>query len=173
MAHLLKQRAGHPGRYAHSGVPRGHRQRQGRRSGIRSCWLRLRQFDQYGYGSKFKPPGDRRFESMFPFTMVPFWVPIFDPQPYCVPENGFKGYVLVESVRCVEPLIGKPTLDEQAHFLTSTSSPETAHLAHQQNQWQNIAEPSAYQPEMNHVLFVFLRPKPNGSNFIARAYSVP
>ena len=31
---------------------------------------------------KIKPPGDRRFWSMFPFTMIPFWVHIFDPQPY-------------------------------------------------------------------------------------------
>ena len=30
---------------------------------------------------KIKPPGDRRFWSMFLFTWVPFWVPIFDPQP--------------------------------------------------------------------------------------------
>ena len=34
-----------------------------------------------GYGSKIKPPGDRRFWSMFPLTRVPFGVPIFDPQP--------------------------------------------------------------------------------------------
>ena len=26
------------------------------------------------------PPGARRFQSTFPFTRVPFWVPIFDPQ---------------------------------------------------------------------------------------------
>ena len=31
--------------------------------------------------AKIKPPGDRRFQSMFPFTWVPFWVHIFDPQP--------------------------------------------------------------------------------------------
>ena len=30
---------------------------------------------------KIKPTGDRRFPSMFPFARVPFWVPIFDPQP--------------------------------------------------------------------------------------------
>ena len=31
---------------------------------------------------KIKPAGDRRFQSMFPFTRVPFWVyPILDPQP--------------------------------------------------------------------------------------------
>ena len=35
-----------------------------------------------GSGSKLKHQGmDRRFQSMFPFTRVPFWVPIFDPQP--------------------------------------------------------------------------------------------
>ena len=28
-----------------------------------------------------KPPGDRRFWSMFPLARVPFGVPIFDPQP--------------------------------------------------------------------------------------------
>ena len=31
---------------------------------------------------KIKQEGLRRFWSMFPFTRVPFWVPIFDPQPY-------------------------------------------------------------------------------------------
>ena len=31
---------------------------------------------------KTKPPGDRRFWSMFPLTRVPFGVPIFDPQPH-------------------------------------------------------------------------------------------
>ena len=31
---------------------------------------------------KIKPPGDRRFSSLVPFTRVPFWgYPIFDPQP--------------------------------------------------------------------------------------------
>ena len=30
---------------------------------------------------KIKPPGDRRFWSRFPFTRVPFEVPIFDPHP--------------------------------------------------------------------------------------------
>ena len=32
---------------------------------------------------KIKPPGDRRFSSLFPLTRVPFGVPMFDPQP-CV-----------------------------------------------------------------------------------------
>ena len=31
---------------------------------------------------KIKPPGDRRFWSMFPLTRVPFGVPIFDPLPF-------------------------------------------------------------------------------------------
>ena len=31
---------------------------------------------------KIKPTGDSRFWSMFPFAKNPFWVPIFDPQPY-------------------------------------------------------------------------------------------
>ena len=31
---------------------------------------------------KIKPPGDRRFWSMFPLTRVPFGAPIFDPQPH-------------------------------------------------------------------------------------------
>ena len=35
---------------------------------------------------KIKPSGDRRFQSMFPFTRVPFWVHIFDPQPF--PPTG-------------------------------------------------------------------------------------
>ena len=42
-----------------------------------------------GYGSKLKPPGDRKFwpmMSMFPLTGVPFGVPIFDPQPDRVPR---------------------------------------------------------------------------------------
>ena len=33
---------------------------------------------------KIKPPGDRRFESLFPFTRVTCWVPIFDPHPFWV-----------------------------------------------------------------------------------------
>ena len=35
-----------------------------------------------GYGSKLNHQGDRRFWSMFPRTMIPFGVPILDPQPY-------------------------------------------------------------------------------------------
>ena len=31
---------------------------------------------------KIKPPVDRRFFALFPFTRVPFWVPIFDPHPH-------------------------------------------------------------------------------------------
>ena len=30
---------------------------------------------------KTKPPGDRRFLSMFPLARISFWVPFFDPQP--------------------------------------------------------------------------------------------
>ena len=30
---------------------------------------------------KITPPGDRLFLSWVPFARVPFWVPIFDPQP--------------------------------------------------------------------------------------------
>ena len=30
---------------------------------------------------KIKPPGDRKFWSLVPFTRFPFKVPIFDPQP--------------------------------------------------------------------------------------------
>ena len=30
---------------------------------------------------KIKPPGDRRFQSIFPFIRVPCWLPIFDTQP--------------------------------------------------------------------------------------------
>ena len=30
---------------------------------------------------KIKSPGDRRFDSLVPFARVPFWMPIFDPQP--------------------------------------------------------------------------------------------
>ena len=37
---------------------------------------------QFGYGSKIKPSGDRRFLSLFPFTRVPFWAPILDPHPF-------------------------------------------------------------------------------------------
>ena len=32
-------------------------------------------------GVKIKPPGDRRFWSMFPLTRAPCWVPFFDPHP--------------------------------------------------------------------------------------------
>ena len=32
---------------------------------------------------KIKPPGDRRFWSMFPLTRVPLWFLIFEPHP-CV-----------------------------------------------------------------------------------------
>ena len=31
---------------------------------------------------KIKPPGDRLSLSWVPFTRVPCWVPIVDPQPY-------------------------------------------------------------------------------------------
>ena len=31
---------------------------------------------------KITSPGDRRCSSLFPFTRVPFWVPIFDPRPH-------------------------------------------------------------------------------------------
>ena len=31
---------------------------------------------------KMKPPGDRRFLSLVPFTRVPFWLRIFEPSPY-------------------------------------------------------------------------------------------
>ena len=31
---------------------------------------------------KIKTPGHRRFQSLVPFTRVPFRVPVFDPQPY-------------------------------------------------------------------------------------------
>ena len=33
---------------------------------------------------KINPPGDRRFESLIPFARLLIWVPIFDPQPYCL-----------------------------------------------------------------------------------------
>ena len=31
---------------------------------------------------KIKPPKNHRFYSLVPFTRVPFWVPVFDPQPF-------------------------------------------------------------------------------------------
>ena len=31
---------------------------------------------------KTKAPGDRRFQSLVPFTRLPKRIPIFDPQPY-------------------------------------------------------------------------------------------
>ena len=42
---------------------------------------------------KIKPPGDRRFWSLVPFSRVPFWVPIFDPQPGV--ENGGRCIALI------------------------------------------------------------------------------
>ena len=45
-----------------------------------------------GDGPKFNHSKNRRFESMFPFTRVPFWVPIFDPQPFQrLPFDSFWG----------------------------------------------------------------------------------
>ena len=49
-------------------------------------------FFSNGYGAKAKPPGDRRFESLFPFTRVPFWVPIFDPLPKVHFEKSTEDY---------------------------------------------------------------------------------
>ena len=45
-----------------------------------------------GCGSKLA--GDRRFEPLFPFTRVPFWVRIFDPQP-----NGRMPLQVLEKLR--------------------------------------------------------------------------
>ena len=49
-----------------------------------------------GYGSKTKPPGDRRFWSTFPFTRIPFWLHMFDAQP-CDPRSilNFAGGVVL------------------------------------------------------------------------------
>ena len=38
---------------------------------------------------KINPPENRRFWSMFPFTRIPFWARMFDPQP-CVPSARCK-----------------------------------------------------------------------------------
>ena len=35
-----------------------------------------------GVGQNFSHPGTAGVSLTFPFTRVPFWVPIFDPQPY-------------------------------------------------------------------------------------------
>ena len=41
---------------------------------------------------KIKQPGDRRFEFIFPFTRVEFWVPISDPQPNgAIPQLMIRG----------------------------------------------------------------------------------
>ena len=51
-------------------------------------WLQVarRPFQPFSYSTwvwvNIKPPEDRRFWSMYLFTRVPFWVPIFDPQPF-------------------------------------------------------------------------------------------
>ena len=37
---------------------------------------------------KIKPPGDRSFQSLVPFTRAPFWVPILDPQPNVKPGGA-------------------------------------------------------------------------------------
>ena len=38
---------------------------------------------------KINPPGDCRFWSSFSFARVPFWVPIFDPNPF---HHGLAGF---------------------------------------------------------------------------------
>ena len=54
---------------------------------LRRLALRLRKPKGHGgCPDKIKPPGDRRFWSMFPLTRVPFGVPILDPQPF---RKGF------------------------------------------------------------------------------------
>ena len=40
-----------------------------------------------GCGSKLSRQGTAGFKSLVPFTMVPFWVPIFDPQPFSQSET--------------------------------------------------------------------------------------
>ena len=50
---------------------------------------------------KIKPPWDRRFLSLVPFTRVPFWVPIFDPQPNLAPPLLRLQLLLLE-----DPLVG-------------------------------------------------------------------
>ena len=37
-----------------------------------------------------EPLGHRMFQSLFPFTRVPFGVPIFDPQPICSTEDRLR-----------------------------------------------------------------------------------
>ena len=50
-------------------------------SGSQPRWLCSKRAATCGYGSKFNHQKNRRFLSLVPFTRVPFWVPIFDPQP--------------------------------------------------------------------------------------------
>ena len=60
---------------------------------------------------KVKPPGDRRFESLFPFTTGPFWVPIFDCD--CHAPGWFAG-------TCVFVLGGRGIHDKyQSHWQAS------------------------------------------------------
>ena len=59
---------------------RGPLVRRGRASGPGAAFHPTPMGPTNGYGS-IKPLRDRRFWSMCPFTRVPLWVAIFDPQP--------------------------------------------------------------------------------------------
>ena len=55
---------------------------------------------------KIKPPGDHTFWSMLPLTRVPFWVPIFDPQPYKVERvTGSLGTSVSHGLRVDPPKV--------------------------------------------------------------------
>ena len=49
---------------------------------------------------KIQPTGhaSRRFYSLFPFTRVPFWVPIFDPRRFLPASNAWTGATCAGSV---------------------------------------------------------------------------
>ena len=44
--------------------------------------IQLQQCEETRMWVEIKPSGDRKYWSMFPLTRVPFWVPIFHPQPH-------------------------------------------------------------------------------------------
>ena len=70
---------------------------------------------------KMTPSGDSRFESTFPFTRVPSWVPIFDPHPNITMRSLGFGTVLVtvlaKNVCFCFPLSRGSTVDgSEIHF---------------------------------------------------------
>ena len=53
----------------------------------RSVWRQWMRIIPMWVWVKIKPAGDRLFSSWAPFTRVPCWVPMFDPQPCALGRN--------------------------------------------------------------------------------------